>query len=247
MPSTADGGGPLPLGTGVDGGFTDRGGAGHRPPYDANLAGHVGDDADAVRVARAALRTVTGTTRLVFTDQVHGCDVLPVPAGLGAGIHEVGRADALVTTEPGTALAMLVADCLPVLLADSAHGVVGVAHAGRRGLAAGVLTAVVAAMVRLGARPPDLAAVIGPGICGRCYEVPPTLRDEIAAAVPGSASVTRQGTAGIELRAGARAMLAAAGVASITDDPRCTAEDPRLYSFRRDGVTGRFAGWVVRR
>lgn len=246
MPAVADGRVAFDHG-GVVGGFTDRGSPRRRSPYDANLASHVGDDPAAVAAARHRFWRTTGGRRLVFTEQVHGADVLVVRPGLPDGVHELGRADALVSTEPGTALAILVADCLPVLLVDPPHGVVAVVHAGRRGLQAGVLTATLNAMHRLGSSPAETTAVIGPGICGGCYEVPPQLRQQVAAAVPGSAATTRRGTPGLDLRAGARALLIAAGVADIRDDARCTAEDDALHSFRRDGTTGRFAGWVLRR
>jgi len=89
-------------------------------------------------------------------------------------------------------------------------------------------------------------AIIGPSICGLCYEVPAAMRDEVAAAVPGSACVTRKGTPGIDLRAGLHAQLAALGIGDISDDPRCTAESSELFSYRRDGLTGRFAGLIWR-
>lgn len=87
-------------------------------------------------------------------------------------------------------------------------------------------------------------AIIGPSICGQCYEVPAGMRDEVAAVVPGSACVTRKGTPGLDLRAGLRGQLAALGVGRLSDDPRCTAETAELFSYRRDGQTGRFAGLI---
>jgi polyphenol oxidase len=149
--------------------------------------------------------------------------------------------DAAVTALPGVALAVLTADCVPVLLADPQAGVVGVAHAGRVGAAAGVLSATLAAMEGLGARMGDCEALLGPAVCGACYEVPAEMRDEVGAALPGSATRTRRGTPGLDLRAGLRAQLAALGVAKVGVDPRCTVEDPDLYSYRRDRRTGRLA------
>jgi hypothetical protein len=87
-----------------------------------------------------------------------------------------------------------------------------------------------------------MSVTLGPAICGACYEVPATMRDEVDAAVPGSAATTRRGTPGIDLRAGLVGQLAAAGVTDVTVSDRCTAEDPNLFSYRRDGATGRFAG-----
>ena len=152
--------------------------------------------------------------------------------------------DALCTDVPGRPLGVLVADCAPVLIADPRARVIGAAHAGREGMAAGVVPALVRAMTGAGADPAQLRAVIGPAICGGCYEVPAQLRARIAAAVPEAGCVTRRGSPGIDVRAGVGAQLAAAGVLAVSRDPRCTAETPALYSYRRDGRTGRFAGLV---
>ncbi|MHB1431143.1 MAG: polyphenol oxidase family protein, partial [Streptosporangiaceae bacterium] len=125
-----------------------------------------------------------------------------------------------------------------------AAGLIGAAHAGRPGMAAGVVPALVASMRAAGAEPARLHALIGPAICGRCYEVPEQMRSQVAALVPGSACVTSHGTAGIDLRAGLHGQLAALGVTAVRDDARCTAESPELFSYRRDGRTGRFAGLI---
>lgn len=223
--------------------MTNRYGGSSAAPYDElNLGGHVGDDPSRVASNRALLAAAFDlpTDRLVFMSQVHGCTVAVVDGPPAPG-SPVPEADALVTAQPGLALAVLVADCAPVLLADAAAGVVAVAHAGRRGMAGGVVAATLAAMGRLGAAPSTTWALVGPAICGRCYEVPAALQAEVAAVEPASRSTTRSGTAGLDIRAGVVAQLDAAGVASIEVDPRCTAESEELYSHRRDGVTGRFA------
>jgi polyphenol oxidase len=139
---------------------------------------------------------------------------------------------------------VLVADCVPVLLADPVAGVVGAVHAGRAGASAGILPAAVAAMRRLGARPARLEVLLGPAACGQCYEVPARMQAEVATQLPGSACRTRQGTTGLDLRAGLRCQLADAGVAGIGVDPRCTVEEPTLFSYRRDGTTGRIAALI---
>jgi YfiH family protein len=146
-----------------------------------------------------------------------------------------------VTALPGVGLAVLAADCVPVLLADPRAGVVGAAHAGRVGAAAGVVPATLAAMVERGARVEAVEVLLGPAVCGGCYEVPADMRAEVDAALPGSAARTRGGTPGLDLRAGLYRQLTALGVARIGVDPRCTAEDRELYSHRRDGRTGRLA------
>jgi YfiH family protein len=206
-----------------------------------NLSTGVGDDPVAVAANRRRLATALGLRGVVFLNQVHGTKVAVVDAVPGPGEPDRPGTDAAVTTLPGVALAVLTADCVPVLLADPQAGVVGVAHAGRVGAAAGVLSATLAAMEGLGARAGDCEALLGPAVCGACYEVPAEMRDAVEAALPGSATRTRRGTPGLDLRAGLRAQLAALGVAKVGVDPRCTVEDPDLYSYRRDRRTGRLA------
>ena len=219
--------------------FTTRtGGVSAAPWASLNLAEHVEDDPAAVQANRRRLVEALGGVRPVFAEQVHGCTVTAVeevPAGA------LPQTDALVTTQRGVALAVLGADCLPVLVAGA--GVVGAAHVGRRGLQRGVLDALVEAMASRGAD--DLTAVIGPGICGGCYEVPAEMADEVDHAAPGSRCSTRAGTAGLDLATGARAQLERLRVDVAADVGGCTFEQPeRLYSFRRDGVTGRHGGLV---
>lgn len=228
--------------------LTDRYGGRSTPPYDTlDLADHVGDEPAHVAANRGLLATALGLApdRLVGMRQVHGAEVARVERAPGAGTAPV-RADALVTTAPGVALVVLVADCVPVLLGTRDGEAVAVAHAGRRGLLAGVVPATVAAMRDLGASPDQLVAVVGPAVCGRCYEVPAELAREVAAVVAGVSSTTPHGAPALDLRAGVVAQLLEAGVGAVATDPACTAECADLYSFRRDGVTGRFAGVVWR-
>ncbi len=224
--------------------FTGRAGGVSAAPYDSlNLAGNVGDDPASVeanhhRVARACGQ---GAGQLTWIWQVHGTTVadarVPWPA-------EPPAADAMFTDVPGQVLGVMAADCAPVLLADSRAGIVAAAHAGREGMAAGVVAETVRAMSAAGADPARMHAVIGPHICGGCYEVPEQMRARVAAMVPDASCVTRKGTPGIDIRAGIEAQLAHAGVRNVTADGRCTAETPALYSYRRDGRTGRFAGLI---
>ncbi|MBC6462889.1 peptidoglycan editing factor PgeF [Actinomadura sp. HBU206391] len=241
--------GRVDLGEGIGAAFTDREGGASSAPYDSlNLGGAVGDDAEAVRKNRAIVEEALGLAagRTVWMRQVHGAEVavatgpLPPPSGE----TDPPGVDAVLTTEPGLALAVLVADCAPVLLADPVARVVGAAHSGRPGTALGVVPALVTAMCEHGAVPSRLRAMIGPVVCGGCYEVPAGLRDEVSAVVPEARATTREGTPALDIRAGIAAQLRAAGVAAIGGDPRCTMETPALYSYRRDGRTGRFAGYV---
>ncbi|HEY8481610.1 MAG TPA: peptidoglycan editing factor PgeF [Spirillospora sp.] len=230
------------LGDGVGAAFTGRAGGVSTAPYDSlNLGGSVGDDPAAVRANRRRVADALGIDpeRTVFMRQVHGADVAFVTSpDLGEPV------DAIVTTVPGLALAVLVADCAPVLLADPVAGIVGAAHSGRPGTAAGVVPALVEQMCERGAEPARISAAIGPAACGRCYEVPAAMRDEVAAVVPGAYATTSKGTPGLDIRAGIVEQLAGAGVTGVQVDPRCTIEDRGLFSYRRDGRTGRFAGYV---
>lgn len=189
----------------------------------------------------AALDELTGAigASVARASQVHGDDVVTVEDD---GDGAVPVADGLVTTRRGTALMVRVADCVPVLLADASAGVVGAAHAGRRGVELDVVTRTVERMRALGAA--DIHAWVGPHICGGCYEVPAAMRDEVAALVPETYAETTWGTPSLDLGAGVAAQLAAADVA-VTVVGRCTREDARLHSYRRDGQeSGRIAGLV---
>lgn len=219
---------------------TTRAGGASPAPYGFNLGYGVGDAEANVHTNRARLARGVGlpAERLVWMSQVHGTRVATVRGPQPAALADT---DALVTTEPGLALVALSADCVPVLLADPTARVVAVAHAGRPGARDGMATAVLRAMCEVGASADRVEVLLGPAVCGACYEVPPDMRDEVEARLPGSACRTRQGTAGLDLRAGLWRQLADAGVARIGVDPRCTAEDRQLYSYRRDGVTGRLA------
>lgn len=225
---------------------TDRLGGISAPPYGSlNLALHTGDDPDRVQANRELLGRSLGLSsgQLIFGQQVHGAGVrLVTAASARGGDRSLPETDGLVTTTPGLALVMMGADCPPVMLV--AEGVVGVAHVGRAGLVAGVLLELLRVMRSEGAR--ELTARIGPGICGRCYEVPAHLADAVEDAAPGSRSTTWQHTPAIDLAAGVRRQLHDAGVAEVADVGGCTLEQPeRFFSYRRDGVTGRHAGAVV--
>lgn len=247
----------------IDVAFTDRHGGVSAGLYASlNLAEKGEDDAATVRrnvdlVAHAfarggeaydgdpfALPEGVRPPLVVRMHQVHGADVHVVDEAYVVAPHdqETPVADGLVTAVPGVALMVRVADCVPVLLADEAHGVVGAAHAGRPGMVAGVVTRTVAAMRDLGAQ--RLVAWVGPHVCGRCYEVPEDMRAEVAAVVPESYAETSWGTPAVDVGAGVTAQLRAAGV-EVLDASRCTLEDDDLYSYRRQGAaSGRSAGLV---
>jgi polyphenol oxidase len=217
-----------------------------KPPYDSfNLGAGVGDDPEAVAANRKRLAGELGFApdHLVWMEQVHGRNAVVVDGPTGAPVEVT---DALVTAVPGLALVALVADCVPVLLADPEAGVVAAVHAGRVGARVGVVPAALEAMRSAGAALDRVEVLLGPSVCGECYEVPADMRADVEAHLPGSACRTRKGTPGLDLRAGLWRQLADAGVARIGLDPRCTVEDRSLFSHRRNGTTGRLAAltWI---
>ncbi len=223
---------------------TDRRGGFSSSPYESfNLGGHVGDDPDDVLANRRRLASELGVPdpSLVWMSQVHGAAVAVVTGPQQGAPPEV---DALVTATPGLVLCVLVADCVPVLLADPVAGVVAAVHAGREGVRAGVLPAALDAMGELGSRVGDVQALLGPAVCGLDYEVPRAMQVQVARVADQAAVRSRAGTPALDLRAGLTQLLTRAGVGQVVTDPRCTVEDRRLFSHRRDGVTGRQAGVV---
>lgn len=227
--------------------FSDRHGGVSAAPYGSlNLGDHVGDDPASVRRNRelAARGLGLAPERVLYLTQVHGAEV----AYAGEPWPDADRpeADASVTDVPGLGLAILVADCTPVLLADPEAGIVATAHAGRPGMAAGVVPATIARMLALGASPERLIAYTGAAVCGDCYEVPDSMRADVAARVPESYATTRQGTPAVDVPGGVWAQLRAAGVTAEHGHrhPRCAMESKDHYSYRREGATGRFAGFV---
>jgi hypothetical protein len=232
------------LAPGIRYAVTDRHGRVSQPPFDSrNLGGATADDFQYVLRNRrlTAERLRLATDRVVWMRQVHSPDVARVDRPWGADAPPV---DGIWTTEPGLALASLGADCAAVLLADPVARVVGAAHSGRAGTLAGVAVNLLTAMAEAGADPARMTALIGPAACGHCYEVPAAMRDEAAAAVPETFATTRQGTPALDLPAGITAQLTRAGLTDIRRDPRCTIEDPDLFSHRRANPTGRFAAYV---
>ncbi|MET8135575.1 MULTISPECIES: peptidoglycan editing factor PgeF [unclassified Streptomyces] len=225
--------------------FTDRWGGVSAVPYEElNLGGAVGDDPDAVRANRQLAAKALGLdpARVVWMNQVHGPDVAVVEAPWGAS--EIPSVDAIVTARRGLALAVLTADCTPVLLADPVAGVAAAAHAGRPGMVAGVVPAAVRAMVELGADPARIVARTGPAVCGRCYEVPDAMRAEVAAVEPAAFAETGWGTPAVDVTAGVHAQLERLGVRDREQSPVCTLESGDHFSYRRDRTTGRLAGYV---
>ncbi|HXD27602.1 MAG TPA: polyphenol oxidase family protein [Arthrobacter sp.] len=219
---------------------------------EGNLALHVGDRADAVLERRRTLEATLGLDAgaLQFMNQTHSVRVHRVTEAAGTGTSpEAGSgwgpdADALVSADGSVALAVLVADCLPVVFAaPTGDGglATAVAHAGRKGLLGGILPATVRELQDAGAR--GIHAWIGPAICGACYEVPAAMAAESDADLPGIEATTSWGTPSLDLPGAATRQLAGLGVRTTTTGI-CTLEDPRYFSYRRDPGTGRLAGVI---
>jgi YfiH family protein len=233
------------LGPGVRAGFTSRAGGVSVGPWSGlDLGLHVGDDPDLVRRNRALLEDWAGAP-VRFPRQVHGTQVLLLPeVAAASAVEGEPPADAVISLAGGPAAGVLVADCVPVLLADAGAGVVAAAHAGWRGLLAGILQATVSAMVARGAAPERIRAALGPAALACCYEVGDQLRRDAAQRLPATWATTRSGAPALDLRAGCRSVLEAAGVSRVELAGGCTIEDERWYSYRRQHVTGRCAGVV---
>lgn len=223
---------------------TTRAGGVSAPPFDTfNLGDHVGDDPAAVEANRARLAAAIKLSpeRVVWMNQVHGDNVEVVSAPRADSLDDT---DALVTSTPRLALAVVTADCVPVLMADARAGVIGAAHAGRVGAAHGVVLRMLATMLGAGAHLEDISVMLGPAVSGANYEVPEEMAADVEARLPGSRTTTPRGTPALDLRAGIARQLTGAGVTAIDVDPRCTVADRRLFSHRRDAPTGRLASLV---
>lgn len=223
---------------------TSRAGGVSASPYESfNLGDHVGDDPAAVDANRRRLAREIGVEpdHLVWMEQIHSRNVTVVTEPTDEVIPVT---DALVTTVPGLALATLSADCVPVLLSDEEAGVIAAVHAGRIGARIGIVPRVLAEMVRQGADVSRIGAFLGPAASGRQYEIPAAMRADVEKHLPGSATRTEKGTPGLDLRAGLRKQLLAAGVSGVAEDPRCTIEDRALFSHRRESLTGRQAAVI---
>jgi YfiH family protein len=232
--------------------MTTRAGGVSRGRYASmNVGMAVGDDPAAVAENRARLAAALGAAP-VFLAQQHGTRVVQIGA---ADLDTAPQAaDASITTEPGIACVIQVADCLPVLLAAPGRRAVGAAHAGWRGLCAGVLEATLQALcAATGCRPREVEAWIGPGIGPRRFEVGPDVLQAFAAAGDAADAERFRPLGGdkwlADLPRLARDRLQRGGVRRIGGGTWCTASDTsRFFSFRRDGVTGRMAAvvWIER-
>ena len=210
--------------------FTDRRGGSSLGVYESlNFGLHVGDDPAVVAANRASI------PHAQFMNQVHGDDVVVIDQLLELD----PTCDAMITTKPDISLAVMVADCIPLLLIS--REAVAAVHVGRAGLQNRVAIKTLHQMRTMGAI--DVHAVIGPSICGRCYEVPFEMQQEVIANHPRAFATTRKGTPAVDLPAALIADLVAEGV-TYEASTICTMEDELYFSHRKQNPTGRFAGIV---
>jgi YfiH family protein len=215
--------------------FTNRHGGISQGAYTSfNLGDHVGDASADVLRNREVIGQIYGPVQ--FMRQVHGNRVAIIES-----ITDVQpTADALVTGIPGITLAVMVADCIPLLL--TSQEAVAAVHVGRRGLVNQVAIKTIEIMREMGAR--NILATIGPAICGRCYEVSADIHQEVTSQFPLADSRTSSGSLALDLPKALNGELQKAEVSVKSSEKKCTVEDSDLFSYRRDGVTGRQAGLV---
>jgi YfiH family protein len=230
--------------------ITNRHGGFSQPPFDSlNLGSHVGDDPTTVKKNREALKIVL-PNEPIWLNQVHGTQV--IDADCRNDWSDVPSADASVTSTPGKVLAIMTADCLPVLLASSDGKVVGAAHAGWRGLAAGVIEQTVALMrskqTQQAQTQSDIIAYLGPAIGPHAFEVGSEVRDIFMAQNPVSAACFEQlkenGKYLADIYGLATLRLNALGVEQIEGGDECTLQNPDYFSYRRDQQTGRMGSFI---
>jgi YfiH family protein len=210
--------------------FTDRRGGSSLGVYESlNLALHVGDDPEVVAANRAHIGAAQ------FMNQVHGDEIVIIDSVTS----DVPTCDGLITTKPAISLAVMVADCIPLLLVSKEA--VGAIHVGRAGLVNRIALKAIQTMRSLGSI--DIHAILGPSICGACYEVPFEMQQDVMQEHPRSFATTRKGTPGLDLPKALIADLVSAGV-SFEASTNCTYEDQLYFSHRRQNPTGRFAGVV---
>ena len=212
--------------------FTNRLGGVSKSPFDsANLGDHVGDNPSDVAENRSQLESQIGMP-VSFMNQVHGDTVILVENN-----QTTPTCDALITTERKLAVAVMVADCIPLLLKSDVA--VAAVHVGRKGLMNGIARKTIDAMRDLGAE--VIHSYIGPSICGGCYEVGLDIFEEVVSKYPTSDSSKRSGKKTLDLVAGLKTDLKDTVLLDLSS---CVLEDKHTFSYRRDGITGRQAGVI---
>ena len=212
--------------------FTNRLGGVSKAPFDsANLGLHVGDDPSDVAINRATLESQIGMP-IAFMEQIHGDTVVLVENN-----EANPTCDALITTHQKLAVAVMVADCVPLLLKSDVA--VAAVHVGRKGLMNGIARKTISAMRDLGAE--VIHSYIGPSICGNCYEVSEEIFNEVTAKYSAANSSNRTGRFTLDLVSGLKNDLKDTVLLDLSS---CVLEDKNAFSYRRDGITGRQAGVI---
>lgn len=221
----------------IDFGFTTRFGGVSKSPFDSlNLGYHVGDEIEAVSKNRELLKHKIGAKSLVFMEQIHSCEVCEITAeNLKSFLATPPRCDAIFTRLSGVGLCVMVADCAPIIAIDEKQGIIAAIHAGRAGVCAKILSKCVAQMK---SEPKELKIIIGAHIKGSCYEVGELDLGEFNAYKKGGF---------FEITAALKDEIKALGIKNAQISEICTHCDKNYFSYRRDGRTGRFSGWVIKR
>lgn len=221
--------------------FTERFGGYSKAPYDSfNIAHHVGDDPVSVSMNRHKLLQMSGAERLIFMDQVHKDRVVHVKE---SSPQKIESCDSIISNTPGLGLCVMVADCLPILMYDVQNGAIGAVHAGRAGSYLNISAKTIEAMHEVfGTKAEDVKVYIGPGIHSCCYEVSKEIIEGFEAF-----SSQKDGSVYLDLLGLNKSQLQKVGVLEKNIDlwPICTSCDESYFSYRRDGVCGRFCGCIV--
>ena len=221
----------------VDFGFSSRFGGVSKAPFDTlNLGFHTGDAAAAVAKNRELLKREIKAHSLVFMEQIHSDYVLEVTSeNLSDFAKTAPKCDALFTRLLNVGLCVMVADCAPIIVSDSKQGIIAAIHAGRAGVCAKILSKCV---LKMKSEPKDLKIIIGAHIKGSCYEIGDMNLGEFNAYKNGGF---------FDITAALRAEINALGATNYEISEICSHCDKNYFSYRRDGKTGRFAGWVIKR
>ena len=221
----------------VDFGFSSRFGGVSKAPFDTlNLGFHTGDAAAAVAKNRELLKREIKASSLVFMEQIHSDYVLEVTSeNLSDFAKTAPKCDALFTRLFNVGLCVMVADCAPIIVSDEKQGIIAAIHAGRAGVCAKILSKCVQEMK---SEPKDLKIIIGAHIKGSCYEIGDMNLGEFNAYKNGGF---------FDITAALRAEINALGATNYEISEICSHCDKNYFSYRRDGKTGRFAGWVIKR
>jgi polyphenol oxidase len=221
-------------------------------PFDrGNVAGHVGDDVDAVAANRAEIARMADLDihDVVIMAPVHGAEVVRLGSADDVADTTLGRvapeADALITTKRRVGLLTMAADCAPVTLADEQAGVIGVVHVGWKGLVRGVLAHAVQEMQECGAQRHRIEVTVHACICAQHYPVSSERAAEVRKECPHAVVTLPDGKEGVDLRLGLAQQCSALGLQQVHMDSRCTFEEPDFFSHRRDGMTGRHGVLMV--